>query len=121
MPKLSKNYRISKLYIRETNGKKIMAIFTIDDIFYKLCLFGYSKQEQQNEEYDMIYYDEPGYQEYVDEFFELYRNILRKYVRMRETDKDNEFVKTVRKANAVGGIDLIEYRKQIRTAERIYS
>ena len=32
MPKLYRNYHISKLYIKETNGKKIMATFTIDDI-----------------------------------------------------------------------------------------
>ena len=121
MSKLSKNYRISKLYIKETNSDKIMATFTIDDIFYKLCLFNYTKQEQYNEECEMIYYDEPGYQEYIDEFFELYRDILRKYVLMRKKDSHNEFVKEVSKACTVGGIDLVEYRKQIRTAERIYS
>lgn len=121
MSKLCKNYCISKLYIKETNGKKIMATFTIDDIFYKLCLFGYTKQERYNEECEMIYYDEPGYQEYVDEFFELYRDILRKYVRMREKDKHNEFIREVSKACTVGGIDLVEYRKLIRTTERIYS
>lgn len=121
MPKLYRNYHISKLYIKETNGKKIMATFTIDDIFYKLCLFGYTKQERYNEEYEMIYYDEPGYQEYIDEFFELYRDILRKYVLMRKKDSHNEFVKEVGKACTVGGIDLVEYRKRIRTAERIYS
>ena len=40
---------------------------------------------------------------------------------MRKKDSHNEFVKEVGKACTVGGIDLVEYRKRIRTAERIYS
>ena len=120
MTKLKRKYFINRLYIDDKNDNKVIARFKVDDLFFKLCLFGYTEKEQFFEEGDMLLYVDDSFTDFMNEFLEMYRDMLRDYYKMKEENINNVFTVEIEKAKTMNKIDLIEYKKRIRTSYRIY-
>lgn len=121
MTKIFRKYFIKKLYIDDKNDGKVLAHFIVDDLFFKLCLFGYTEKEQTIEESDTIFYSDDNFIDFMNEFLEMYRIMLRDYYTMKKENINNVFTVEIEKANTINKIDLLEYKKRIRTSYRIYA
>ena len=118
MPTFSIPYTLSNLSFQAAREYKRLAVFDINHLTYKILISGFSKEERQLYDVLRLEQNDDVFNRWYEETFKpVFEFAIRKYLRYCMDNEYNLFTETIEMG--FNDIDIVEYYKRIRTANRI--
>lgn len=118
MPRFSIPYTLSDLRFQTAKNNKKIAVFDINHLAYKILISGFSDDEIQLYDLLKLRQDDDVFNKWYEETFKpVFEAAIHKYIKFCDDDKCNLFTETIEMG--FYEIDIVEYYKRIRTANRI--